>query len=50
MVQYQQGSFICPCHGSAFNGTTGAVENGPAASGLRQLPIAEGSNGELYVN
>ncbi len=50
MVQYQQGTFVCPCHGSVFNGTTGAVETGPAASGLRELPIAEGSNGKLYVN
>ena len=49
-VQYQQGEFICPCHGSVFSGTTGAVENGPAQTGLQQLPIAEGSDGKLYVN
>ena len=39
----------CPCHGSQFNATTGAVEVGPAATGLRKLGIAEGSNGQLYV-
>ena len=41
--------FICPCHGSQFNASTGAVEVGPAATGLRQLAIDEGSNGQLYV-
>jgi thiosulfate dehydrogenase (quinone) large subunit len=40
---------ICPCHGSQFNASTGAVEVGPAATGLRQLAIAEGSNGQLYA-
>ena len=49
-VQYEQGEFLCPCHGSAFSGTTGAVLNGPAQSGLQQLPIAEGPDGKLYVN
>ena len=39
----------CPCHGSQFNAATGAVEVGPAATGLRKLGIAEGSNGQLYV-
>jgi thiosulfate dehydrogenase [quinone] large subunit len=41
---------ICPCHGSQFNASTGAVEVGPAATGLRRLAIAEGSNGQLYVH
>lgn len=40
---------ICPCHGSQFNASTGAVEVGPAATGLNRLAIAEGSNGQLYV-
>ena len=40
---------ICPCHGSQFNAGTGAVEVGPAATGLRRLGIAEGPNGQLYV-
>jgi thiosulfate dehydrogenase [quinone] large subunit len=40
---------ICPCHGSQFNASTGAVEVGPAVTGLKRLAIAEGSNGQLYV-
>jgi thiosulfate dehydrogenase [quinone] large subunit len=40
---------ICPCHGSQFNASTGAVEVGPAATGLKKIPIAEGSDGQLYV-
>ena len=40
---------FCPCHGSQFNASTGAVEVGPAATGLTKLTIAEGSNGQLYV-
>ena len=27
---------ICPCHGSQFNASTGAVEVGPAATGLKR--------------
>ncbi len=41
---------ICPCHGSQFNAGTGAVEVGPAVTGLKKLTIAEGSNGQLYVD
>jgi thiosulfate dehydrogenase [quinone] large subunit len=50
-VQYQQSGnlFICPCHGSQFNGTTGAVEVGPASTGLTPLTVKESSNGQLYV-
>jgi len=40
----------CPCHGSQFNASTGAVEVGPATTGLRKLGIAKGSNGQLYVS
>jgi thiosulfate dehydrogenase [quinone] large subunit len=39
----------CPCHGSQFNASTGAVEVGPATRGLKKLTVAEGSNGQLYV-
>jgi thiosulfate dehydrogenase [quinone] large subunit len=42
-------AFFCPCHGSKFNATTGAVERGPAASGLTRIAIAAGSDGQLYV-
>lgn len=50
-VEYATGHgvFFCPCHGSQFNGTTGAVEVGPASSGLRKIKIAAGSDGQLYV-
>ena len=41
--------FVCPCHGSQFNASTGAVERGPALAGLTKIAIAEGSDGQLYV-
>ena len=40
---------VCPCHGSEFAVTTGAVINGPAPHGLAPLKIVEGSNGNLYL-
>jgi thiosulfate dehydrogenase [quinone] large subunit len=51
-VQFDQQSdlFVCPCHGSIFNGSTGAVQQGPAPTGLSSIPIALGSNGQLYVD
>ena len=51
-VQFDQQSdlFICPCHGSTFSGTTGAVQRGPAATGLSQIQVALGQNGQLYVD
>ncbi len=51
-VQYEAGnaSFFCPCHGSQFNGATGAVEVGPARRGLRKIAIAAGPDGQLYVS
>ena len=51
-VQYSNSArrFICPCHGSEFNGRTGAVEVGPAESGLTRLKVAEGSDGQLYIS
>lgn len=50
-VEYDQSAalIICPCHGSQFNAATGAVEAGPAATGLNPITIAKGSNGQLYV-
>jgi thiosulfate dehydrogenase [quinone] large subunit len=45
----QEGLFICPCHGSQFNGRTGAVEVGPAQSRLTPITIAEGPDGSLYA-
>ncbi|HTZ07494.1 MAG TPA: Rieske 2Fe-2S domain-containing protein [Acidimicrobiales bacterium] len=41
--------FICPCHGSEFNGRTGAVIQGPAQRGLGHIPVQEGPDGQLYV-
>jgi thiosulfate dehydrogenase (quinone) large subunit len=51
VVQYDQGNkvFVCPCHGSMFNGQTGAVENGPAPTGLRRITIKKGPDGQLYA-
>ena len=50
-VGYSPGQkvIVCPCHGSQFNAGTGAVEVGPATTGLKKLGIAEGPNGQLYV-
>lgn len=50
-VQYDDSAriFVCPCHGSEFNATTGAVQVGPATSGLGHIGITEGSDGQLYV-
>ena len=50
-VEYDQTNaiFVCPCHGSQFNGSTGAVEVGPASQGLGKISIAKGSDGQLYA-
>jgi thiosulfate dehydrogenase [quinone] large subunit len=50
-VTYDQSSAViaCPCHGSQFNATTGAVEVGPAATGLTPITIAKDSSGQLYA-
>jgi nitrite reductase/ring-hydroxylating ferredoxin subunit len=42
-------TFDCPCHGSIYNATTGAVIQGPAPSPLPSIPIAE-SGGQLYAD
>jgi thiosulfate dehydrogenase [quinone] large subunit len=39
---------VCPCHGSLFNAATGAVEQGPAATGLQPIKVTE-SSGQLFV-
>jgi thiosulfate dehydrogenase [quinone] large subunit len=50
-VGYDQSNavIVCPCHGSQFNAATGAVETGPAPSGLTPIAIAEGGDGQLYA-
>ena len=50
-VQYSVGNiFICPCHGSQFDASNGNVMQGPAMTGLRPIPIEEGTNGQLYAD
>jgi thiosulfate dehydrogenase [quinone] large subunit len=39
----------CPCHGSEFDASTGAVIQGPASRGLTRITVAE-SGGDLYVD
>jgi thiosulfate dehydrogenase [quinone] large subunit len=39
----------CPCHGSEFNPDNGDVVQGPATRGLRTLGVAEGTDGQLYI-
>ena len=41
--------FVCPCHGSVYNGATGAVINGPAVNPLPPIKVVD-FNGELYVD
>ena len=41
---------VCPCHGSQFDPSTGAVVAGPAPHGLGRIPVAESADGELYVD
>lgn len=41
--------FVCPCHGSEFNGSTGALVRGPAPHGLTPIDVEASSDGQLYV-
>lgn len=47
-VEYSGGEIICPCHGSVFSAQTGAVEGGPAPTGLAEKKVVEKS-GEIYA-
>ena len=38
----------CPCHGSAFNPTTGAVIQGPAQSALKKYAVTEDA-GSIFI-
>ena len=50
-VQYSdtQGEFVCPCHGARFD-KAGSVLRGPATRSLSPITVAEGSDGQLYVD
>jgi thiosulfate dehydrogenase [quinone] large subunit len=48
-VEYAGTEFQCPCHGAAFDATTGAVLQGPARRPLRAIPVQVGPDGQLYV-
>ncbi|NNN20398.1 MAG: DoxX family membrane protein [Acidimicrobiales bacterium] len=45
-----QGIYECPCHGSQFSLDNGSLLQGPAATGLKSLGIAQGSDGNLYIS
>ena len=47
-VQYQNGALFCPCHGSVFNASTGAVEQGPASTPLPLRKVVE-RRGSIYA-
>jgi thiosulfate dehydrogenase (quinone) large subunit len=46
-VGFSGGEFVCPCHGSMYNGATGAVLNGPATRPLPSIAI-DVSNGTVF--
>ena len=46
--QVSNGTITCPCHGSAFDATTGAVVGGPAPSPLAAIPVTV-VNGSVYT-
>ncbi len=41
---------VCPCHGSEFDPSTGAVVSPPAPRGLTRIQLAVDANGELVVD
>ena len=43
------GTINCPCHGSKFSVSTGAVEAGPATSPLPSRTIAVTTNGDILL-
>ena len=46
-VAYQDGQLACPCHGSVFDPSNGAVVYGPAQAPLPKIPIKV-QNGGIY--
>jgi thiosulfate dehydrogenase (quinone) large subunit len=51
-VGYSSGAnlIVCPCHGSEFDPSTGAVVSPPATRGLSSIQVAVDANGELVVD
>ena len=51
-VGYSPGAklIVCPCHGSEFDPTTGAVISPPAPRGLTPIHLSVGSGGELLAD
>lgn len=47
-VDYSGGQLVCPCHGSLFNPTTGAVLQGPAVTPLPARRVVE-QGGHIYA-
>jgi thiosulfate dehydrogenase [quinone] large subunit len=43
-------TFVCPCHGSVYDARSGRVLQGPAPSPLPSIKVAEGADGNLYVD
>jgi thiosulfate dehydrogenase [quinone] large subunit len=51
-VGYSSGAklIVCPCHGSEFDPSTGAVVSPPATRGLSLIQVAVDANGNLVVD
>lgn len=43
--RHDRGELVCPCHGSRFD-VSGARRAGPAATGLRRLPLRRSERGD----
>lgn len=48
VVEADKGQLVCPCHGSAFNALSGAVNQGPAKNALRKYVASEDA-GSIFV-
>ena len=48
IVEADKSELVCPCHGSSYNFSTGAVNNGPAESPLRKYVTSE-SAGSIFI-
>lgn len=48
IVEATKSELVCPCHGSSFNLSNGAVNQGPASAGLRKYVASEDA-GSIYI-